>query len=133
MSVPAQSLSHVQLFVTLWSVARQVPLSMGFSRQEYWIKDFHANHKGRSSAERVEGIQSAITKSGLTRQGAPCNSLSYGFSHASDMDMLPTHLSKIATSPTWWEVKSLFFCLDLTTLLRERQPTDIGVMRVMGI
>ena len=28
--------SCVQLFVTLWTVARQVPLSMGFSRQEYW-------------------------------------------------------------------------------------------------
>ena len=31
-----QSLSPVQLFVTLWTVACQVPLSMGFSRQEYW-------------------------------------------------------------------------------------------------
>ena len=28
--------SHVQLFVTLWTLACQVPLSMGFSRQEYW-------------------------------------------------------------------------------------------------
>ena len=28
--------SHVQLFVMLWTVARQAPLSMGFSRQEYW-------------------------------------------------------------------------------------------------
>ena len=28
--------SHVQLFVTLWTIAHQVPLSMGFSRQEYW-------------------------------------------------------------------------------------------------
>ena len=28
--------SHVQLFATLWSVTRQVPLSMGFSQQEYW-------------------------------------------------------------------------------------------------
>ena len=28
--------SHVQLFATLWTVACQVPLSMGFSRQEYW-------------------------------------------------------------------------------------------------
>ena len=27
--------SHVQLFVTSWTVARQAPLSMGFSRQEY--------------------------------------------------------------------------------------------------
>ena len=32
-------LSHfscVQLFVTLWTVAHLAPLSMGFSRQEYW-------------------------------------------------------------------------------------------------
>ena len=28
--------SHVQLFVTPWTVALQAPLSMGFSRQEYW-------------------------------------------------------------------------------------------------
>ena len=28
--------SHVQLFVTLWTVACQAPLSIGFSRQEYW-------------------------------------------------------------------------------------------------
>ena len=27
---------HVQLFATLWTVALQAPLSMGFSRQEYW-------------------------------------------------------------------------------------------------
>ena len=31
-----KSLSHVQLFVTPWTVACQAPLSMGFSRQEYW-------------------------------------------------------------------------------------------------
>ena len=28
--------SRVQLLVTPWTVARQAPLSMGFSRQEYW-------------------------------------------------------------------------------------------------
>ena len=28
--------SHVWFFVTLWTVAHQAPLSMGFSRQEYW-------------------------------------------------------------------------------------------------
>ena len=28
--------SHVQLFVTPWTVARQTLLSMGFSREEYW-------------------------------------------------------------------------------------------------
>ena len=26
----------VQLFVTPWTIARQAPLSMEFSRQEYW-------------------------------------------------------------------------------------------------
>ena len=31
-----KSLSRVQLFVTLWTVAYQAPPSIGFSRQEYW-------------------------------------------------------------------------------------------------
>ena len=29
-------LSRLQLFTTTWTVACQAPLSMGFSRQEYW-------------------------------------------------------------------------------------------------
>ena len=33
--ISAQSLSHVQLFVTLWTIAHQATLSMGFFRQEY--------------------------------------------------------------------------------------------------
>ena len=36
--VRAQLLSHAWLFATLWLVACQVPLSMGFSRQEYWSR-----------------------------------------------------------------------------------------------
>ena len=44
-------LSHVRLFATLWTVAHQTPLSMGFSRQEYtelYKKDLHNpdNHDG---------------------------------------------------------------------------------------
>ena len=31
-----QLLSHVELLETPWTVAQQVPLSMEFSRQEYW-------------------------------------------------------------------------------------------------
>ena len=34
--VKCQSLSRVQLFATPQSAAHQTPLSMGFSRQEYW-------------------------------------------------------------------------------------------------
>ena len=35
-AVKVKSLSHVRLFVTPWTVTYQAPLSMGFSRQEYW-------------------------------------------------------------------------------------------------
>ena len=34
--IHAKSFCCVQLCVTLWTVACQAPLSMGFSRQEYW-------------------------------------------------------------------------------------------------
>ena len=34
--VKVKSVSRVQPFVTLWTVAYQAPPSMGFSRQEYW-------------------------------------------------------------------------------------------------
>ena len=34
--VKVKSLSRVWLFATPWTVAYQAPLSMGFSRQEYW-------------------------------------------------------------------------------------------------
>ena len=39
------ALSHVQLFVTLWTVAHQAPLSMGFSRRKYW-RGLHALLQG---------------------------------------------------------------------------------------
>ena len=36
MKAKVKLLSRVQPFVTPWTVAHQAPLSMGFSRQEYW-------------------------------------------------------------------------------------------------
>ena len=61
-----KSLSHVQLFATLWTVAHQALLSMGFSRQEYWsglpfpspgdLPD--AGIKPRSSALRAASLPS---------------------------------------------------------------------------
>ena len=38
--VAFQSLSHSRFFVTPWTVAHQAPLSIGFSRQEYWSVGF---------------------------------------------------------------------------------------------
>ena len=37
-TVCAQSLSHVQLFGTPWTVVCQAPPSMEFSRQEHWSR-----------------------------------------------------------------------------------------------
>ena len=34
--VKVKLFSHVWLFLTPWTAAHQAPLSMGFSRQEYW-------------------------------------------------------------------------------------------------
>ena len=36
LSQPARTLSYIRLFVTPWTVAREAPLSMEFSRQDYW-------------------------------------------------------------------------------------------------
>ena len=36
MQVMIISISCIQLFATLWTVAHQASLSLGFSRQEYW-------------------------------------------------------------------------------------------------
>ena len=34
--VCVQFLSHIRYSATLWTVARQAPMSMGLLRQEYW-------------------------------------------------------------------------------------------------
>ena len=47
--------SHVQLFVTLWIVAHQTPLSMGFSRQEY-LSGLPCPPSGDSPAPGIEPV-----------------------------------------------------------------------------
>ena len=36
LKIESESVSHVPLFATLWPIDHQAPLSIGFSRQEYW-------------------------------------------------------------------------------------------------
>ena len=45
--------SHVQLFATSWIIAHQAPLSMGFSRQDYW-SGLLCPHPGDLPHRRVE-------------------------------------------------------------------------------
>ena len=53
-----KSLSHVQLFATPWTVAQQTPLSVEFSRQEYWrgLQNFY-----RESSQLKDWTQVSCT------------------------------------------------------------------------
>ena len=64
----AQSLSRVQFFATPWTVTHQAPLSVGFSRQEYWSglpfpspmhesEKWKWNHSVLSDSQRLHGLQ----------------------------------------------------------------------------
>ena len=50
------SLSRVRLFVTLWTVAGQAPLSVGFSRQEYWSECESWNIK-KGERQRIDAFE----------------------------------------------------------------------------
>ena len=51
----AKALQSCPTFLTLWTLVLQVPLSMGFSRQEYW-NGFSCPPPGESSQPRIEPI-----------------------------------------------------------------------------
>ena len=56
MCMHAQSLSCVWLFETPWTVAHQAPLSMEFSRQEYWRELPFPKNTGGSCPFLLQGI-----------------------------------------------------------------------------
>ena len=47
--------SRVRLFATLWTVAYQAPLSIGFSRQDYWSK--RKARQGREVTDEVFALK----------------------------------------------------------------------------
>ena len=55
MCVCAQLLSHVQLFAIPWTVIYQAPLSIEFSRQEYW-SGLTFPSPGNLPAPRIEPV-----------------------------------------------------------------------------
>ena len=67
-----QSLSHVRLFATPWTIAHQVPLSMEFSRQEYW-SGFPFPSLGDLPYPGIEPRSSAFSQIlyHLSHQGSP--------------------------------------------------------------
>ena len=51
-------LSHVRLFATSWTVARQDPGSMGFPRQEHWSRFPFPSYKAAAAAAAAKSLQS---------------------------------------------------------------------------
>ena len=64
--------SCVRLFVTPWTVARQTPLSMGFSQKEYWsgLPWPPPRHLPDSGTERMSPTLQ-VDMLPLTHQGRP--------------------------------------------------------------
>ena len=68
--VRVKLLSRVRLFATPWTVACQAPLSMGFSRQEYW--------SGLSLQWKIQGI---FPTQGSNQDLPHCRQTLYPLSH----------------------------------------------------
>ena len=74
------SLSRIQLFVTPWTVACQVPLPMEFSRQEYWQKWVAILSPGYLSNPGVEPRSPALQTDSLLSE-PPRESTWWGVTH----------------------------------------------------
>ena len=67
--------SHVQVFVTLWTIACQAPLSMGFSRQEYWSElpcpppENHLDPGIKPISPALQGILDLLSHLGSAKGG----------------------------------------------------------------
>ena len=86
--VKVKSLSCVRLFATPWTAAYQAPLSMGFSRQEYW--------SGVPLPSPITGIQlSSVTQSCPTLFD-PMNHSTPGLPvHHQLLEFTPTHVRRV--------------------------------------
>ena len=80
MKVKVKTLSRVRLFSTPWTVAHQAPVSVGFSRQEYW-SGLHALFQGIFPTQALNpGLLTVL----ISRQ------IPYHLSHEESHNMKPT-------------------------------------------
>ena len=98
--VHAQLLSRAQLFATPWTIARQAPLSVGSSREEYWSglpfpspRDLpDPGIKPRSPARQVDSLPSGPT-------GKPTYPKYAAAAAAKSLQSCPTLCDPIDSSP----------------------------------
>ena len=125
----ASRFSHVWLFVTLWTVARQAPLSMGFSRQEHWsgllcpptgsFPDLGMKPASLTSPALADRF---FTRSATWKpSGAHKMSLKY----FRQRDVLPPKWSKARDHSLPWQVR--WECTKLTVFLWRCSPLSLEV------
>ena len=70
-----QSVSHIQLFATLWNVAHQAPLSIGFPRQEYWRRLPFPSPGDRPKLHLLHLLHRQVDSLPVELPGKPWNSI----------------------------------------------------------
>ena len=108
--------SHVWLFVTLWTVALQAPLSTGFSRQEYWRRFHFLLQLCPSVQFSHSGVSDSLPSHGLQHTRLPCPSPTprvYSCPLSKDIQPLPSNhlilcgpLLLSPSIPCWEQCKS---------------------------
>ena len=58
--VKVKSLSRVRLFETPWTAPYQAPVSMGFSRQEYWNKNQRHHFADKGLYSQSDGFPNSL-------------------------------------------------------------------------
>jgi len=137
-----KSLSRVWLFTTPWTEAYQAPLSMGFSRQEYWSGcHYYSSIKGKWRGWCENQLIISQCLSGRSTGSAWLEMVPLG-SHS----LLSQYQNQAAGSSELWleevlllsslwllsvylfalvKLRSLFYCLLLAVLSYQRPPTSI--------
>ena len=95
--------SHVWLFATMWTVARQAPLSTGFSRQEYW-SGLPCPPPGDFSNPGIEPVSPALQVDSLplSHRGSPSVNITVIYFHANTK---PVKQVTLQTWIQWWAQK----------------------------
>ena len=70
--VCAESLSHVRPLLTLWTIARQAPLSMGFFRPGYWCGLPFSSSRGSPQPRNQTCVSLQVDSLLAEPSGKPC-------------------------------------------------------------
>ena len=92
--------SHIQLLVTLWTVTRKAPLSMGFSRQEYWSGLLCSSPQEAYIKELVSRslLSHVLTLCDLVDSNPPGSSI-HGIFQARILEQVATSYSRGSSQP----------------------------------